>query len=210
MKTTNTDTSVEVTKRRSPFARFVSSSELTNEKVHYFKRLLDLNPTERIVDNFLNEHPELLIPIFSRYFSGNNGIWVFPQQVIRSCVRGIQNGLIPNWIVCIENSDGLSWWILELKKPTQKIFSGAGRNWSFSSYVNKGISQLLRYIDFCTEHQSLLRDALKLKGFREPKGILIIGRFEEFREAIEKKKFKSIWNRLSPYIQIRTYDFFII
>ena len=133
MRIINTENYAEIARRRSPFARFVSSSDLTDEKIYCFKQLLDSDPTERKIDNFLNENPELLIPIFSHYFSGNHGIWVFPQQVIRPNVKGIQSGLIPDWIVCTENSDGLSWWILELKTPTQNIFSGTGKNWGLAS-----------------------------------------------------------------------------
>ena len=194
--------------RRFRYGRFAHSSELTIERKEKLRKLLELNPNERQLDNFLNDYPAFFIPLFT-YYTSHHGIWVFPKQTIVPKVKGVQNGLIPDWIICTETSDGYVWWIVELKSPKHRIFSGTGSNYGFSSYVTKGLSQLLRYIDFCTEHQSMLRDVLKLKYFREPRGILLIGRLSEYYESIRKKNLKSIWNRLSPQIQIRTYEFLL-
>jgi len=40
---------------------------------------------------------------------------------------------------------------------------------------NKGVNQLVEYIDYCSKYQGKLRDEFKFKDFREPNGILILG-----------------------------------
>ena len=69
---------------------------------------------------------------------------------------------------------------------------------ALSETANKAILQLLTYLDFCTEHQAVLRDAFKLNNFREPRGILLIGRQREFDGSEERQRMKRIWNRFQP------------
>ncbi len=66
---------------------------------------------------------------------------------------------------------------------------------------------MLSYIDYCSEIQSTLRDQFHLRGFREPKGMLLIGRDKELDDDERKQKLKSAWNRVTKTsLEIRTYD----
>lgn len=77
----------------------------------------------------------------------------------------------------------------------------------FGSVANKAICQTIEYIDYCASAQAYLRDTLKLKDFREPKGFILIGREIEFSNDSRREKFKSAWNRFMGHkVEVRTYD----
>ncbi len=119
----------------------------------------------------------------------------------------IQKGLIPDFIVGGCNSGGFSWFVLELKGADQQMLTESNNYLYFSSTVNKAIGQVIEYIDYCASVQSFLRDSLRLTDFREPKGLIIVGRESEFSDDPRREKFKSAWNRLMGHkIEIRTYD----
>jgi len=102
------------------------------------------------------------------------------------------------------NSDGVSWWVLELKGPDKNAFKVRGRRVSLTSDANEGICQLLDYIDVSSRSQAYLRDELKLAGYREPRGALLIGTEEESEDE-HVRDFKGAWNRMNPRVQIRSY-----
>jgi hypothetical protein len=80
-------------------------------------------------------------------------------------------------------------------------------NISLSSAANHGICQLLQYIDYCSAAQSYLRDTLKLKDFREPRGFLIIGREEELSSDSGAQELSRAFNEMmAPRIEVRTFD----
>jgi hypothetical protein len=80
-------------------------------------------------------------------------------------------------------------------------------NISLSSIANRGICQLLQYIDYCSAAQSYLRDTLKLKEFREPKGFLIIGREAELSSDRDAQELSRAFNEMTaPRIEVRTFD----
>ena len=52
-----------------------------------------------------------------------------------------------------------------------------------------------------------LRDEFKLNDFREPHGLILIGREGELQDDPQKKKLRAHWNRLfDGKIEIRTFD----
>ena len=144
------------------------------------------------------------------YHTGNHGSWVIPKQVLRQRI-GIYRGLIPDFIIGGKSSDGFTWCVVEIKGADQTIITASDKDeLYFTAEVNKGLCQLLEYIDFCNEHQSHLRDAFKLIDFREPKGILLVGREIELEDDKRKQKLKAAWNRVTNgKLEIRTYDWII-
>ena len=121
--------------------------------------------------------------------------WIVSQQQIRP--KTLTHGLKPDYLIGGKSSSGITWHVLELKSPRDTLFvrTSKGRL-KFSETAHEGVFQLLEYIDFCASQQAYLRDALGLKGFREPTGLLVIGRQSEFEES-DHQDMKAAWQRLT-------------
>ncbi len=125
--------------------------------------------------------------------------------MIRARLSDTSPGLIPDYLIAGANSDGVTWWVMEVKAPGAKIFGGNDSAKTLSSEANRGVLQLLSYIDVCAENQAYLRDQAGLKGLREPKGLLLIGTQDELNDS-RNRKLRAAWNRVNPSLQIRTYS----
>ncbi len=113
----------------------------------------------------------------------------------------------PDYLFAGENSDGITWWVLELKGANESIWiEDKNGDFRFSDAANRGINQLTRYIDYCTTNQETIRGAYKVTTFTEPKGILIIGREKEFNNNDEKQRLKARYNKNNYNLKIKTYD----
>ncbi|WLE99306.1 MAG: DUF4263 domain-containing protein [Candidatus Electrothrix communis] len=156
----------------------------------------------------LKSNPAVLVNCLKFLKSGNHGAWVIPQQQIKPSVGKSDKGHIPDYILGGNSSDGFSWFVLELKGVEHKLFKVDGNKKLYlTSVLNAAVCQTLEYIDYCAEHQSYLRDGLKLNDFREPKGLILIGKEGEVENDSRLQKAKAAWNRyLGPKIEIRTYD----
>lgn len=179
---------------------------LKKEQVEGFQKLLNQNATELEIDKYLQENIEIFTSVLHNYRTGHHGSVVLSQQNIRPKIKSKnQRGLIPDFLVGGDSSYGWEWYVIELKGTTQSIFTEKENKVYFNAEINKGICQLLEYIDYCTENQSHLRDTFGLKNFREPNGILISGRESEF-ENEHKRRLKGAWNRINKgKLEIRSY-----
>ena len=121
-----------------------------------------------------------------------------------------RKGLKPDYLFGGKNSDGFFWCVAELKGPQDRIFRRASddrKTVAFSAVANEGICQLLQYMDYCTSTQSYFRDHFGLNNFRDPRGILVIGREAELESDFQLQELKAAWNRISgDKLMIRTYD----
>lgn len=179
----------------------------SDEDVLGLYKLLEDRAGERQMHAYLKNHPALLTTLFVSLGTGHGGFRVFSEQAIRHHVKGVQKGLVPDFMVAASNSDGESWWLVELKAPTAPIFSGSSAH-RLSRETNGGITQLLEYLEHGTAHQGELRSVLGLTGFKFPKGVLLIGRDCELKNE-RLRKIKQTWNNINPNLQIRTYDAFL-
>lgn len=185
------------------FHKFFSDLSPVNE----FEKLIKSSPGETAIDNFIRDHPSVLAMALEPLSTGHHGAWVIPQQVIRPKINENTPGLIPDYILGGNSSDGFTWWVVELKGADVNLFSKRKNELCFSPTLNKGICKLLTYIDYCAEIQSTLRDTFKLKDFREPKGLLLMGREDELINDSQKQKLKAAWNRITrSKLEIRSYD----
>ena len=191
-----------------PFQFFVEQNAVSLAQVNGYKQLVDQRSQETALDVYVRENKELLVNTLDFVSTGHQGAWVIPQQPIKTALRTLDTGLIPDYLVCGKSSDGLSWWIVEFKGADEPLFTvGSDNRPAFGSAANKGILQLLEYIDFCDEHQSSIRDQLRLPDFRLPKGMLIIGREVELEENRRLQRLKAAWNDLTgTRLEIRTHD----
>ena len=171
-----------------------------------FLSLIINDSGETEIDTFLNKNQSILAFVSVFFSTGHHGTWILPQQLIKPRV-GSKKGLKPDYLFAGDNSDGVTWWILELKGANEDIWiEDKSGDFRFSDAANRGINQITRYIDYCTEHQGAIRDAYGITSFTEPKGILLIGREKEFKNNEEKRNLKRRHNKNNNNIQIRTYD----
>lgn len=138
------------------------------------------------------------------FSTGHHMSWIFPKEQIRPSSDPV-GGLIPDYLMAGANSNGVDWFVLELKGADKRAFNKAGKRVSLSGDANKGVCQLLNYIDLASRDQAYLRDGLALSGFREPRGILLIGTDDE-TEDLQVRNFKGAWNRINSRVQIRSYN----
>lgn len=191
-----------------PFEFFVEQNAVTLEQVEGYRRLIEQRSQETILDKYVRENKELIVNTLDFVSTGHQGAWVIPQQPIKTAMRTVDTGLIPDYLVCGKSSDGFAWWIIEFKGADEPLFTvGSDQRPAFSASANKGILQLLEYVDFCDEFQSKIKAEFRLPDFRPPKGMLIIGREVEVEENHRLQRLKAAWNDLTgTRLEIRTHD----
>lgn len=180
----------------------VSQHGVTRTQYEEFAKLLASKPSEREVESFLTAHKDVLSMAVWMFSTGHHMSWVFPKPEIRASIAGTK-GLIPDYLMAGANSDGVSWFALELKGPCERAFGKTAGHVHLSSVANKGICQLLSYLDNLAKDQAYHRDGT-LIGMRQPRGILLIGTEDEMDDS-DVQKFRQAWNRENQRLQIRSY-----
>ena len=191
---------------KPPDRFYMHESMVSREQIRGLQQLVRHSAGEREIDAFISANRQLLtLPLdFAR--TGHHGAWVVPKAAIRSGIHGTVQGMIPDFLVGGESSDGISWLVVELKGAGARLFSGSGNKVRFSPDANRGICQTLEYIDYCARAQAHLRDEMQLAGLREPMAYLILGREEE-TESDRLRDLKAAWNRrMGGAVSIRSYD----
>ena len=190
-----------------PPQAFYHDALVTRLDLERLNELINAGASETEIDAYLRGHPSTLAFCRGKWSTGHHASWIIPQQEIRPTLPNATHGLKPDYLLGGKNSGGITWHVLELKSPSDKVFvrNSKGRL-KFSETAHEGMFQLLEYIDYCASAQSYLRDTLGLTGFREPTGLLVIGRLEEFEDT-DHQAMKAAWKRLaSDRLQITTYD----
>ncbi len=167
------------------------------------------NKNEREIDLFFRKRLSLLA-FASKFFStGHHDTWIIPQPIIRP--PGFEKkGLIPDYLFAGNNSDGITWWVIELKSPKDQLYKFDKNDRVVETEKHKSaISQLTDYIEYCDQNQIFIRETLGLKSFSKPYGLLICGRESELIDSPEKQAKKAFFNRNTVHMQVRTYDAFV-
>ena len=186
---------------------FVHHSNATRKQFADLRKLVHNNSGEKALDKYIQKNPNVLSMALKYAHTGHHGGWVIPQQIIKPKISTSNNGLIPDYIIGGKSSDGFDWWVVELKGANASIFSRTKGKLRFSHTLNEAICQLMEYIDYCSEIQATLRDQFRLKGFREPHGLILIGREQELDADPQKQKLRAYWNRINgARLEIRTFD----
>ena len=189
-----------------PKEYFVDPRDIPKLQSQAFAALVKTNASETKVDRYLRKNRAVLAAALNFTNFGHHGGWVVPQQTVRPSTRPVAHGLRPDYLVAGENSDGVGWFVVELKGVTDTVFTDAKGPIRLSRAANAGICQLVEYLDYCASNQSFLRDELQFKRFREPRGILIIGREQELRDRRRQKLRAALNEALRPRVEIRSYD----
>ena len=182
----------------------VSQHEVTVDQRAQLSELIQKRAGERVIEDFLGENREVLALALGMFATGHHMSWVYPKQQIRP-PAGLVAGLIPDYLMAGASSDGVAWFVLELKGADKQAFKVNGHRVLLSGDANEGVCQLLNYIDIASRDQAHLRDGLQLIEFREPTGILLIGTEDESRNP-KIREFKAAWNRNMPRTRIRSYN----
>jgi hypothetical protein len=178
--------------------------DVTIEQYKTLCRLIKRTAGETEIEEYLRENREVLSMTIDMFSTGHHMSWIFPKEQIRP-PSGSLGGLIPDYLLAGASSSGVEWFVLELKGADKRAFVKRGKRVMLSIDANEGLCQLLNYIDRSSRDQAYLRDGLELIGFREPRGILLIGTESESDDN-QVQDFKGAWNRTNPKLQIRSYD----
>ncbi len=86
--------------------------------------LIRKNVSETEIDSFLRSKLSLLSFTSSFFRTGHQGSWIIPQAKIKPSGFANGPGLIPDYLFAGDNSDGVTWWVVDLKSP--KDFGSIG------------------------------------------------------------------------------------
>ena len=188
----------------------VDPYDVTGSDIEQLITLIRRNACETEIDLFLRKRLSLLSFASSFFSTGHHGGWIIPQAKIKPSGFANGSGLIPDYLFAGDNSDGVTWWVVELKSPKDTLYkeNSDGRI-EESDKLRSAINQVDDYIEYCTRHQGFIREALGLTSFTSPYGIIIMGREAELKRDPRKQARKSQFNRRTHTIQIRTFDAFI-
>lgn len=181
-----------------------SHVNMTIDMIKGFQEVLRTSGNETDIHKYLAAYPELFYGALYRTGKGHHGMKVLSKQMLTPKTP-LSKGMIPDFIVGGDSSEGWGWFIIELKGYNEPLFSISESEIFLSSIANRGVCQLLEYIDKGSEIQTFVRDTLGLLEFRDPHGILIIGSSDELRHP-RKKILRRVINNLTPRISIINYD----
>lgn len=97
-----------------PRAFHVEPNEIQIAQGLALKQLVEANAGETAIDTFLRSNPALLAACMNFIQFGHHGTWVVPQQAVRPPSLPEIRGLKPDYLVGGRNSDGYSWYVVEL------------------------------------------------------------------------------------------------
>lgn len=179
---------------------------LKTEVINSLHNLIKKKASETEMHAFLENNPQIFGHLLGVYRTAHHGFTVYSKQEITPHIKEKNKGLIPDFIIGGENSDGWQWWVIEIKSPKDLIFSQSQGNIYFSTTANRGICQLLEYVSISNKLQSHLRDHFGFKGFNYPKGILLIGTEEEFKDKQKQTIKKALNDLMSKQFEIKTFS----
>lgn len=188
----------------------VDPHDFSDDDLGRFISLIRKDAGETEIDSFLRRRLSLLSFTSSFFCTGHHGTWIIKQAQIKppGFVNG--SGKIPDYLFAGDNSDGVTWWVVELKSPKDHLYK-EDKNGRVveTAQLASGISQIRDYVRYCTENQGFIREALGLKSFTAPFGVMIIGRESELQKDLRKQAYKAQFNKDTQTIQIRTFDAFL-
>lgn len=186
----------------------VTEHDITETQADKLSSLVENNVGETDIDKgFIRDNPAIWTGALSWHRTGHHGAWVLSQQILKPRFSSVSPGMVPDYIIGGKHSGGFFWYVVELKGPNQQMFAGGGTDLRLSSKLNRGVCQTLRYIDYASEIQQHLRDQMGLTDFREPRGMILMGRKAELEKYEQRRSLRSAINRVTNKdLTIRTFD----
>lgn len=186
----------------------IKRTPLEDEVFNNLSKLVKNKVSETEMHNFLENNPQIFGHLLGLYRTAHHGFAVYSKQEIIPYIKEQNKGLIPDFIIGGENSDGWQWWVIEIKSPKDSIFIDRG-SLHFSDIANKGICQLLEYVSVSDKIQGHLRDHFGFKDFNNPKGILLIGTEDDFKDKRKQNIKKAFNDLMSKRFEIKTFSWLV-
>jgi hypothetical protein len=97
--------------------------KFTAREIRKLISLIRKNSCETDIDKHLRSNLSLLAFASKFFHSGHHGTWVIPQATIKPPSFSNGPGKIPDYLFAGDNSDGVTWWVVELKSPRHRLFT---------------------------------------------------------------------------------------
>jgi len=97
--------------------------EATKEQLKILEELIVRKAPETDFHKFLEKNREIFSFALHSYQTGHHGSLVISKQNIKPHLKlNSSKGLIPDFLVGGDSSDGYSWWVIEIKGANDLIF----------------------------------------------------------------------------------------
>lgn len=171
---------------------------ITPELVDEFQQILDHATTERDTQQFLQDHPQLLL----QPLRGGHGRWVLPQKAFGGHFRS-------DFMIAELSSSGFEWTAVELEGPQRPLFTKTGQP---AQYLRKGISQIEEWRLYIQQNLGACRRPRTEMGLGladiddQVRGWVIIGRRDPADQKFKRQR-RQLATRNN--VEIHTYDWLI-
>lgn len=174
---------------------FVWWDDITIKKVNDYRKFLNGAKRESDLQQYLEEHPELLI----QYLRGGHGRWVVPKKRLGS-------EFIPDFMLAEKSSLGTEWYAVELESPSSCFFN---KNGDPSKTLNHAIRQIIDWrmwlknnLDYASRKKT--ENGLGLTDIDGTvRGLILMGR-RSILDAHSIQRRRQLGKELD--IEIHTYD----
>jgi len=146
--------------------------------------------SEMPMQRFFEKHPVALLSLVSPHTS-----WVFPRVALQEPLGG---GWEPDFLVCDWTSLGPEWTVVELESPTKRATGPRG----ISAACRHAQQQISDYRRSMTEHTERNENDGLLRGHRQKRSWIIIGRREE-RTRLNQDRLADL---RADEIEVASYD----
>ena len=147
-----------------------------------FELLLEKSHNEEDIQKFLGKNPILIQPCNQ----------IIPKQKLGE-------DFVTDFVLVNVLHQGIIYTLVEIEKPSMKILT---KNGVFSAEFKHAEKQILDWKIWIQDNQDYLQR--KLKGFRDPKYLIIGGRSNNLSE--NEKRHIRVWNDSHDNIEFLTYD----
>ncbi|WP_339511906.1 Shedu immune nuclease family protein [Pseudomonas sp. RL_15y_Pfl2_60] len=169
--------------------------QVKQSDVEAFTSALDNATCEEDIQQFLQNHPQILI----QHFGGGHGRWVIPKKKLGS-------EHVTDFIIGQKSSIGFEWQVVELESPLRPLFNKSGDP---SQYLNHAIRQIQDWRIWLNSNQNYASRPKSESGLglteisSSVPGLIIIGRRDKTLTNNNARR-KQMAHNLN--IEIRTYD----
>ncbi len=187
--------------QRFPGALYGSPSHIRLDWLEAFDTALAAKDEEAI-QRCIEQRPYLAQYITPS--TGHHGIWLFPKQQIALHQPNGSPGKIPDFLAVAANSDGYTWWIIELKRADVQ-FANVKAD-AFSPTANKALVQCTSYLNQFDRYVDTVRSMTGVKEIVRPKSVLLLIGDSRHETPGQTSMRGNVNESLSNRLQVVSYD----
>lgn len=146
-------------------------------------------------------------PYLAQYVTpstGHHGIWLFPKQQIAMHQPNGLPGKIPDFLAVARNSDGYTWWIIELKRADVQFANL--RADALSPAANKALVQCTSYLNQFDRYVDAVRSMTGIKEIIRPKSVLLLIGDSRHEMPNQTAMRRNVNESLSERLHVISYD----